>query len=262
MGTRRTSVQCLAAACLWAAAAAQAAPAKLATPVRSSDELPSSGHGQTSPWDYNIWGAPQDIKTNGQGNCHNAADAFLMSAMKKGFKAGILLCGGAKPQADPAWHSANWILKGEVACLVNWGDKCCWHKASLKYDALYIDPAIAKSLACVKEVCGTGPDGQYSAAGTRTLPAGRFVERPGPYVCSLEAAGGRSDLPLGDELNQTSWTPERKGACLTCCKQRAGLWQPGPGDDKKKWERRRKDFYDRCTPFCRNFNKEYGSCRP
>jgi len=246
----RLGFAALALALAGAPLTALGAPAKA-----GGGDIPDVGHGQTGPWDYNIWGSPKDAK-QGQGNCHNAADMFLVAARKKGNAAGILVCGG-KPESSPAYHTANWIVLKTKTCMVNWGDSsCCWSGTASPPDI-----SSGKAKQCAQKTCGD----QYGAD-TRCLAPGQFVERPGPYVCALVAAGGQAN----QTVDALQWAPERKGACLKCCQDRADMWtvdpkKAGESDQafqkrSKKWESRRKAFYDRCTPFCRNFNKEINAC--
>jgi hypothetical protein len=257
-------------------AAAQFSTARAA----SEDELniPRAGHGLATYYDYNIWGAPAVVK-DGQGNCHNAADSFLSAALKKNMTAGVLVCESESPATDSTGHTANWLIlpdkkksepqKGlvvnsDVACLINWGDTCCWHHAEIEKGALIIDGTKnPTSLDCAMKTCGK----QFTPGRTRTLASGQFVERPGPYICALHAAGGRSDIPLDDPRNKLSWDPARRGSCQACCKKRTALWDDSRGEmtqgrprDEKEWDGRRKDFFYACNTAC-DHAFEYRTCR-
>jgi len=194
-------------------------------------ELPDGGHNTPHHGSqYNIWSL----------NCHTQANNFVARAGASGVVAGILACEG-NPESSPQYHTANWaVMKEGLSCVYNWGSSCCWKGTDSPPDI-----SADKGNHCARWACGD----RYQADKTRAMEAGKLVESPGPHVCAVEAAGGPATLlpgmavtalterlktraetvqvpayPHHPEGATLTFTPERLGACMDCCKDRADLW--------------------------------------
>lgn len=192
------------------------------------------GHANPVPDPYDIYSK----------NCHTAANRTVCSARDRS-KVGILACGG-DPKVSPAHHTANWLLldNGE-ACIYNWGRSCCWKDTGSPPNIVS-----GPGLACAQQACAT----QY-CDDTRCLPAGEQVERPGPLVCTVIAAGGK---PNGIYIENPDYSPANRPACLTCCTERMNYWEKvqWTGDQEAKRVKDKQDFARKCHKYCNGFFAE------